>query len=70
MWQPLIVALLVSFAVGYVIWTFMSMRARQRLLDAFAARGMWVKAAAQHRARLATPGCGNCSAGTDHNAGM
>ena len=63
MWQQLIIALLVSFAAGYVIWTFMSMRARQRLLDALAARGLWVKAAARHRARLATPGCGNCPAG-------
>jgi hypothetical protein len=67
MWQSLIIALLVSFAACYVIWTFMSMRARQRLLDALAARGVLVRAAARHRARLATPGCGNCSAAADHS---
>jgi hypothetical protein len=69
MWQPLIIALLVSVAAGYVIWTFMSMRARQRLLDVLAAHGMLVRAAARHRARLATPGCGNCPATADHSAG-
>jgi hypothetical protein len=62
MWQQFVIALLVLFAAGYVIWTFMSMHARQKLLDVLAARGMLVRAAAQHRARLAMPGCGNCSA--------
>jgi hypothetical protein len=62
MWQQVSIALIVLVAAGYVIWTFLSMRARQRLLDALAARGMLVKAAARHRARLVVPGCSNCPA--------
>ncbi len=50
------------FAASYVVWTFLPMLPRQRLLDALAAHGVLRGAAARHRARLATPGCGNCSA--------
>ncbi len=66
MWQQLIMALLVFSATGYVVWTFLSMTQRQRLLDALAARGVLVQAAARHRARLATPGCSNCAAAAQH----
>jgi hypothetical protein len=66
MWQQIIITLLVAFAAGYVVWTFLPMMRRQRLLDALAAHGVLVRAAAQHRARLAMPGCGNCSAAGEH----
>jgi hypothetical protein len=66
MWQLPIIALLVLAAAGYVTWTFLSLSARQRLLDALAARGWWVNRARAHRSRLATPGCSNCSAAADH----
>lgn len=69
MWQQLVIALLVVTAAGYVVWTFLPMMRRQRLLDALAAHGVLVRAAAQHRARLATPGCGNCSAAGEHGNG-
>jgi hypothetical protein len=69
MWQQFIIALLVVLAAGYVAWTFLPMARRQRLLDALAARGLLVRAAASHRARLATPGCSNCAAsGEDREA--
>ena len=47
----------------------MPMRRRQWLLDALAARGLAVRAAAEHRKRLATPGCGNCAAADEHGKG-
>jgi hypothetical protein len=62
MWQQWMIALLVVLAAGYVIWTFLSLRARQALLDVMAARGVLVGFAVRHRARMTTPGCGNCSA--------
>jgi len=62
MLQHLIIAVLVLFAGGYVVWSFMPMQRRQWLLDGLAARGLAVRAATAHRKRLATPGCGNCSA--------
>jgi hypothetical protein len=64
--QQVIIALLVVFCAGYVLWTFLPMMRRQRLLDALAAHGVLVRAAARHRARLATPGCGNCAAAGEH----
>jgi len=67
MWQQAIIVLLVAMAAGYVTWTFLSLRARQRLLEALAARGVLKGFAVRHRARLATPGCSNCSAASDHN---
>jgi hypothetical protein len=67
-WQQLVIALLVVAAAGYVVWTFLPMTRRQQLLDALAAHGVLVRAAAQHRARLATPGCGNCAAAGEHAA--
>ena len=66
MWQQLIIALLVIGAAGYVVWTFLPMMRRQRLLDALAACGVLAGAAARHRARLATPGCSNCAAADEH----
>jgi len=66
MWQQIIIALLVVLAAGYVVWTFLPMLPRQRLLDALAAHGVLVRAAARHRARLATPGCSNCAAAGEH----
>ena len=66
MLQQLIIGVLVLTAAGYVVWSFMSMSARQSLLDALAARGLAVRAAAEHLKRLATPGCGNCSAADQH----
>jgi hypothetical protein len=69
MWQQIIITLLVAFAAGYVVWTFLPMMRRQRLLDALAAHGVLVRAAAQHRARLATPGCSNCAAAGEHAKG-
>jgi hypothetical protein len=67
MLQQLIIAVLVLFAGGYVVWSFMPMQRRQWLLDILAARGVAVRAAARHRKRLATPGCGNCAAAGEHN---
>ena len=69
MWQQVVIALFVVFSAGYVAWTFLPMMQRQRLLDALAAHGVLVRAAAQHRARLATPGCGNCAASGAHSKG-
>jgi hypothetical protein len=63
MWQQWMIALLVVLAAGYVIWTFLSLRARQGLLDMMAARGVLVGFAARHRARMTLPGCSHCSAG-------
>jgi len=59
--QQIVIALAVLVAAGYVLWSFMSMQRRQWLLDALAAHSIAVRAAAAHRRRLATPGCGNCS---------
>ncbi len=66
MLQRLIIAILVGAAALYVVWSFLPMQRRQRLLDALAARGLLLRAAARHRARLAAPGCGNCAASGDH----
>ncbi len=66
MLQQVIIAVLVLCAGGYVVWSFMPMQRRQGLLDALAARGLAVRAAAAHRKRLATPGCGNCAAAGEH----
>jgi hypothetical protein len=66
MLQHLIIALVVLFAGVYVVWSFMPMQRRQWLLDILAARGLAMRAAAAHRKRLATPGCGNCSAPGAH----
>ena len=63
MWQQIVISVVVVLAAGYVVWTFLSMRLRQRLLDALAARRIMTGYAAAHRARLAVPGCSNCSAG-------
>jgi hypothetical protein len=67
MLQQAIIALLVLFAGGYVVWSFMPMQRRQWLLDALAARGLAVRTASEHRKRLATPGCGNCAAAGEHD---
>jgi hypothetical protein len=69
MLQQLLIALIVLAAGGYVVWSFLPMLRRQRLLDAFAARGILRAAAARHRARLATPGCSNCAAASEHDLG-
>ncbi len=66
MWQQVIIALLVMVAAAYVVWTFLPMMRRQRVLDALAAYGVLAGAAARHRARLATPGCSNCAAAGEH----
>jgi hypothetical protein len=65
MWQQWMIALLVVLAAGYVVWTFLSLRARQALLDLIAARGVLVGFAARHRARMTLPGCSNCSSAGD-----
>jgi len=62
MLQELIIAVIVLFATGYVVWNFLPLARRQRLLDALAAHGVLARAAARHRARLATPGCNHCAA--------
>ena len=46
MWQQIIIALLVVFAAGYVVWTFLPMPHRQRLLDALAVHGVLAALAA------------------------
>jgi hypothetical protein len=69
MWQQAIMALLVVLAAGYVTWTFLPLLRRQRLLDALAAHGLLARMAARHRARLATPGCGNCASAGEHAKG-
>jgi len=66
MLQQIIIAVLVAAAAVYVIWMFLPMLRRQKLLDALAAQGLLVGIAARHRARLATPGCSNCSAAAQH----
>jgi hypothetical protein len=60
MWQQVVIVLAVLGAAGYVIWTFLSMPARQRLLDTLAARRCMVGLASRHRARMSAPGCSNC----------
>ncbi len=67
MMQQVIIAVIVLTATCYVIWTFMTMSRRQRLLDWLAARGLARRAAARHRARLATPGCSNCAGAGEHH---
>jgi len=64
-----IVALLVLFACGYAVWSFLPMQRRQWLLDVQAARGIAARAANEHRKRLAMPGCGNCAAAGEHRKG-
>ena len=66
MWQQLIIVACVLIATVYVVWSFMPMLRRQRVLDALAGHGLLVHTAAKHRARLAAPGCGNCSAAETH----
>ncbi len=66
MMQEFIVALAVAVSTAYMIWSFTPPARRQRWLDALAGRGLLVRAAARHRARLATPGCGNCAAAGTH----
>jgi len=61
MWQQVIIGLVVLAAASYVTWTFLSMTARQRLLDRLAGHGLFVGASRRHRARMTIPGCGNCS---------
>ncbi len=68
MLQQLIIGLAVLVAAGYVSWSFMTMGARQTLLDTLAARGVLVQAAANHRKRLAMPGCSNCASSKEHGA--
>ena len=62
LWQQAAIVLLVLLAAGYVLWTLLSLRYRQRLLDGLAARGIAAGWAERHRLRLASPGCGNCPA--------
>ena len=64
MLQQAIIVLVVLAAAGYVTWTFLSMGARQKLLDTAAARGFLETAARRHRARLSAPGCSNCASST------
>ncbi|MGA8707178.1 MAG: hypothetical protein WB646_09340 [Steroidobacteraceae bacterium] len=66
MLQQSVIALIVLTATSYVVWAFMTMSRRQRLLDWLAAHGVARRAATAHRARLATPGCGSCSAADRH----
>jgi hypothetical protein len=68
MGQQALIALVVLAAAAYVTWTFLSMTARQRLLDALAARGLLVASARKHRVRLAIPGCSNCAAAGEQSA--
>jgi len=64
--QQIIIAVLVLFAAIYVLWSFLPMQRRQWLLDLLATRGLAGRAAAAHRKRLSTPGCGNCAAADEH----
>ncbi len=64
MLQWIIIAVVVLFATGYAVWTFMPLHRRQGVLDLLAARGILAGAATRHRARLAAPGCAHCSAAT------
>jgi hypothetical protein len=61
MWQQVLIGLIVLAAAVYVAWTFLSVRSRQRLLDALAARGFLVERARSHRARMNAGACGHCS---------
>jgi len=64
--QQLFIALAVAAAIVYLVWAFSPLSRRQRWLDALAGHGLLVRAAERHRARLAVPGCGNCSAAGTH----
>jgi hypothetical protein len=64
MLQQVIISIVVIGAASYVAWTFLSMTARQSLLDRLAGLGLFANAARRHRARLSTPGCSNCAAST------
>ena len=66
MLQEAVIAVVVLFAAGYVVWTFMPAPRRQRLLDALAAHGLLQQRAARHRAHLASSGCSHCSAAGQH----
>jgi hypothetical protein len=66
MMQQLIIALAVGIAAAYLVWTFSPMPRRQRWLDHLASRGVLVRTAARHRARLGAAGCGNCAAAATH----
>lgn len=66
--QQLIIVLAVAVAASYLVWTFSPLSRRQRWLDALAARGLLVRVAARHRARLGAGGCGNCAAAGTHRA--
>jgi hypothetical protein len=65
--QQLIIALAVGVSAAYMVWSFSPLSRRQRWLDALAGRGLLVRAAARHRARLGASGCGNCSAAGTHS---
>jgi hypothetical protein len=69
MLQQVIIALIVLGAACYVVWSFLPMSRRQSLLDTLAARGIAAGAAAAHRKRLTTAGCGNCAAAGEHGDG-
>jgi type III secretory pathway component EscT len=66
MLQQTIIAAAVLVAGCYVVWSFLPLLRRQWLLDVLARRGLLVRVAARHRARLSTPGCANCSAAEAH----
>jgi hypothetical protein len=61
MWQTALIAIAVTVATGYVIWSFLSLVRRQWLLDAFASHGLLTQWASRHRAKLALPGCAACT---------
>lgn len=64
--QQLIITLAVAVSAAYMIWSFSGPARRQRWLDALARRGLLVRTAARHRARLGAAGCGNCAAAGTH----
>jgi len=66
--QQFVIALALILSASYLVWSFSPLARRQRWLDALASRGLLVHVAAKHRARLAAPGCGNCSAAGTHPA--
>jgi len=66
MLQQMIIAVAVLVAGFYMVWSFLPLLRRQWLLDLLARRGLLVRVAARHRARLSIPGCANCSAAEAH----
>ena len=58
--QWLLIALIVTSAALYVVWSLASLRLRQAMLDTLARAGLFREAAERHRDSMTSGGCSNC----------